>query len=237
MGAKAWWGVWASIAVILGSGLTVCAEWPLCLASCESTVRIDQGVLRLSRVVDPDHPAVAAFVRETVSGENVGPYNIGQICDLFDHLLGEWRYVEDPCARRGGAIVPPWVSLLTLSGDCDDFAVVLASCILSLGGCAEIALAEAESGGHIYTLVYLGETVGAITRLRGYLRRRYRTKVDAARLCFDEAGGIWLPLDWYTGVPGGETWVETVAVIACGRTDLCNEADRVAPAVPDSSQE
>ena len=223
------------VGAVLGGRFAADAEWPLCLESFESSDWLEEDLRRIARVVDPEEPAVVEFVRETVSEENVGAYNIGQVCDLFDRLIGDWSYVPDP--RIGDAFVPPWVSLLTLSGDCDDFAVVLASCILALGGCSEIIFVDEGLFGHVYALLYVGEGAVHIARLRGYLRGRYSTAVSAARFCRDAAGGLWLPLDWVDAHPGGRRWSDTATVTACALTDLCGGADRAVPAVPNFSEE
>lgn len=144
--------------------------------------------------------------RNTVLGfislENEGVFNLGQVCDIFDHIQSNWKYVNDPAKSEYVAYASE--SLQNgLAGDCDDFSVVLAAAILSVGGESRISYAFGPSGGHAFTEVNVGNT--DIELIRAYLKWRYED--DSEIHCkTDAVGNKWLNLDWSSQPqrPGGE---------------------------------
>jgi hypothetical protein len=128
-----------------------------------------------------------------------GSFNLGQICDIFDFCYSIWSYVNDPVTRDYYAKASE--SLRNgLNGDCDDFAILLCSMILSVGGEARISFAYGDGGGHAFTEVNIGKTnQGEVER---YLKARYSyTEMWHKE---DNKGNWWLNLDWQANYPGGQ---------------------------------
>jgi len=133
-----------------------------------------------------------------VAGNSPGTFNLGQICDIFDQCFTNWKYVNDP--KGENYISKASQTLLNAySGDCDDFAVLLCSSILSVGGEARISYAYKGRKGHAFTEVNLGNTPQEI--ITNYLSARYKLKLVNGKR--DKSGNWWLNLDWFGGYPGG----------------------------------
>jgi hypothetical protein len=128
-----------------------------------------------------------------------GSFNLGQICDIFDFCLQNWSYVNDP-------VTSDYYSKASetlrngLNGDCDDFAILLCSMILSVGGETRINFAYGSEGGHAFTEVNIGKTNR--TEVERYLKARYGyTEMWHKE---DNNGNWWLNLDWWAQHPGGQ---------------------------------
>lgn len=127
-----------------------------------------------------------------------GKYNIYQICSLFDDTKNNIQYISDPRGRDIWS--PPCDTLNVEAGDCDDYAILLASLVESIGGTTRIYLTDT----HAFAAVYIGnkentgEIVEAIGNYYGSVPVYYTT---------DEYGS-WLMLDptsnvYPGGLPGG----------------------------------
>jgi len=139
-------------------------------------------------------------------GNKPGPRSVDQICAIFDSMAKEenWIYVSD-----GKYLDDFQFSNYTLEkgqkdealgkGDCDDFAVLLAAFIESIGATSRIIFAFEEDRGHAYSEVYLGNDSGPcgnVTRMIRWLLYRYG--VDEIHCHQDEnSGETWLNLDWW----------------------------------------
>jgi hypothetical protein len=136
----------------------------------------------------------------SIAGQNAGSYNLGQICDIFDHCYNNWKYVNDP---KGNEIVEYASNTISngLNGDCDDFAVLVCSMILSIGGEARINYAYGQNGGHAFTEVNIGKT-----DIEVYISKRYKNVYDNTGIWTrtDNQGNNWLNLDWFAKHPGGK---------------------------------
>lgn len=182
--------------------------------------------------IDPQDPVTRNYAAR-VASETDGPFSVEQVARIWSHVRGKWRYVNDPrgseyFARAAETIENEFV------GDCDDFAIVLASMVEAIGGEARIVMMGGPEGGHAYSEVCLPlEADEARTRLT----RHYRTvrdpnlgrqQVRDFNFRHDATCPVWLNLDWNAGVPGGayetETWA--VAIYPDGRTQT------LAPASP-----
>jgi len=137
-----------------------------------------------------------------VTSQSTGSFNLAQVCDLFDYCFNNWHYVNDPSFET-------FQSASTsinngLRGDCEDFAILLSSMLISLGGDARITTAYKDSSsGHAYAEINLGRA--NMQDVANYIAARYKKewtgnihyRVDSYKNC-------WLNLDWSTRHPGGE---------------------------------
>lgn len=147
---------------------------------------------------DYDHPTVRNNTANLVH-LSPGSFNLGQICDIFDFCYTNWSYVNDPLTRDYYAKASETLRN-GLNGDCDDFAILLCSMILSIGGEARINFAYDETSGHAFTEVNIGHTNQP--EVQRYLSARYSSAQMWHRK--DSYGSIWLNLDWWGDYPGGE---------------------------------
>ena len=168
-----------------------------------------------------------------IAGKDPGNFNLAQICDLFDHLYKNGKYVNDPATTEYLAKASETIDN-NLNGDCDDFAVMLCSVILSVGGEARINYAWGEDGGHAFTEVNLGKTnqqevIDFITN------RYYHLKVFGGNLNgkYDNEGNLWLNLDWFAENPGGTYFDYKIGYTFYILNKFCENIDASTVAAPE----
>ncbi|MCA9535296.1 MAG: FHA domain-containing protein [Myxococcales bacterium] len=192
---------------------------------------------RVVASMDSSDPVVRnAAVRLAASQQ--GNFSVEQVASIFTHVRGRWRYVNDPqgaeyFAHASETITNEYV------GDCDDFAIVVASMITAIGGRARIVMMSGPAGGHAYPEVCLS---GEAEEVRAHLDAHYQALTD--RRLRQRVNGIhyrpasdcplWLNLDWNAGVPGGpyeaESWA--VAIYPDGTTETLATAGAAASPAP-----
>jgi hypothetical protein len=150
--------------------------------------------------------------------EYAGDGTISQICSIYSYMVGNWSYARDTRGieefQYSNESLEYGKGKFSGQGDCDDFSILLASLIESIGGTSRIMLAYGPMGGHAYTEVYLGKAEGIDSdayRMIRWLRTRYNVPEINAHTDLD-TGDVWLNLDWWrdpnTGIeltkhPGG----------------------------------
>ncbi|VVB72467.1 PKD domain protein [uncultured archaeon] len=139
-----------------------------------------------------------------LTGRRSGAQRIDQICSIYDDLVGNWTYISD---WRGSEIFQYSNYTLEMGktvgslgkGDCDDFAILMASLIDAIGGTPRVILAYGPEGGHAYAEVYLGKKGSQdkdLSRILEWLRSEYQVK-DIYCHTDPKSGDIWLNLDWW----------------------------------------
>lgn len=155
----------------------------------------------------------------SIAGKDEGTYNLGQICNIFDYCYNNWKYVNDP---RSSEIVEYASNTISngLNGDCDDFAVLVCSMILSIGGEARINYAYDSDSGHAFTEVNIGKT-----KVNDYISKRYKDVYDDSGIWTrtDPEGNNWLNLDWFANHPGGKYFNYTHGTTFYILQDYCND--------------
>lgn len=145
-----------------------------------------------------------------------GPYNVYQLCSLFDDTKNRIDYISDPRGRDLWS--PPGDTLLIGAGDCDDYAILLASLVESIGGTARIYLTDT----HAFATVYIGDegntqlVVEGVRQYYGNLPVYYTTDEYGSWLLMDPTSSVYaggLPAG-AAPVEGGWTFQNTSQVIA-----------------------
>lgn len=161
----------------------------------------EQNCSMLSDVVDFSNPTTRNFA-VNLANEFPGPYNIGQVCAIFNHLYNNWKYVNDPRGSEYVAKASESIGVTHLSGDCDDFSVTMCACIIAIGGEARINTAYGPKGGHAFTEVNVAGI--SDSELKSIIQRVF-PHFSISRLYYrDEYGKKWLNLDWQASHPGGK---------------------------------
>ncbi len=195
----------------------------------EAQRRWDQAAFTIKEAVTPLHPKVRAFALR-MAGLFPGEYNFGQVCAIWYYLKNNWRYVSDP--RGFDYFAPAFESIESgLSGDCDDFAILMASSIEAIGGSARVVLSYAQEKAHAYCEVYVSddgrrietlvEELAVIDAYRDILGD-YPAKLKSGiyKIHFHrDAQGYWLNLDYSADYPGGPFFAAAfeVAIYPDGR--------------------
>lgn len=122
-----------------------------------------------------------------------------QLALVHAAVSSSWKYVSDPAVSWTDYTSPARRSLLVgLAGDCDDYATVMASAIIAVGGRARIMHGYKGSSGHAWAEVWLGsgrEAESILRRVAEASGRGSRTLACSR----DAAGNLWLVLDWELG--------------------------------------
>lgn len=160
-----------------------------------------EGALeKLSLACNYRNPTTRDFA-VNIAGRSPGAYHLRQVCEIFRELRSSWRYVNDPRQIDYYSPASNSITSTRLSGDCDDFAVLMYSLITAIGGEARITFAWNDQGGHAFTEVNISnESIGDVQRTI----RRFFPEYDIPNLSFlNNDGKRWLNLDWWAGYPGG----------------------------------
>lgn len=248
-GQSGWLAAAAALIVVLGAGIG--GVWLLREGASADSFRRAAERLGLRDDGDEQGPAASAQERSIrrriaprvtaaldptasrtrneavqIAAQDEGPFRIEQVARIWSHVRAEWRYVNDPhgdefFARASETIHNGY------AGDCDDFAIVLASMVEAIGGESRIVMLDGEQGGHAYTEVCIREAPEEVARrLAVHYRRnwdRYLGQQQLSNIHFrsSTACSVWLNLDWNARVPGGpyghEYWA--VAIYPDGHTE------------------
>ncbi|OPY53100.1 MAG: PKD domain protein [Methanosaeta sp. PtaU1.Bin112] len=150
--------------------------------------------------------------------EYPGDGTIEQISSIYDYMVSNWSYSPDTRGieefQYSNKSLEYGKGKYSGQGDCDDFSILLASLIESIGGTSRIVLAYGPMGGHAFAESYLGKAEGNdsdVSRMINWLKVHYNVQNINIHTDMDTRD-VWLNLDWwkdpYTGVelakhPGG----------------------------------
>lgn len=205
--------------------------------SMEADQRIDFDTAeRLAKAFTPMDP----LTRNTavkIAARTEGPFHVEQVAEIWSAVRKPWRYVNDPEGRDYFATATETIENGYV-GDCDDFAIALASMVSAIGGKARVVIMDGPRGGHAYAEACVqGEPGKVASALMKHYRNRWKRYVTGKvprTIAFrtSDACPIWLNLDWNSSVPGGayepEKWA--VAVYQDGGKET------LAPAEPGAAQ-
>lgn len=128
-----------------------------------------------------------------------GKEGLKQICSLHKYLASSWKYISDPTMIRNDYYSPANRTIaLGLAGDCDDFSILNASCVESIGGVTRIMGGFCVGGGHAWAEVMIGGKA-EWDRAVNIIRQEYNNNNKQLEPNIDEAGIYWLSLDWNMG--------------------------------------
>jgi hypothetical protein len=118
---------------------------------------------------------------------------------VFKKINSNWNYVDDP--QNSEYFAKASESTKLLAGDCDDHAVLMASCIKAIGGRARLVYTTA----HIYPELFIGNK-GALEKINYLVKEQlFVAESKAHELHYHEdKDGIWLNLDYTQHYPGGD---------------------------------
>ena len=175
----------------------------------KSTKTVDEMKWEINLKLNVDNPDVERKGSSLILDYS-GDGTINQICSIYEYMVGNWAYKRDP---RGIEVFQYSNESLNYGegrysgqGDCDDFSILLASLIESIGGTSRIVLAYGPMGGHAYAEVYLGtagDSDSDVERMLSWLRNKY--KVTEINTHTDlRTGDVWLNMDWWKDINTGK---------------------------------
>jgi len=159
---------------------------------------------QLINACDYNNPVTRDFA-VSVAGKASGEFNVGQVCYIFDAIRPpRWHYVNDPQGEEYFSKASNTIKNTKLSGDCDDFAILMYSLMTAVGGDARITFAYSKTqGGHAFAELNIGNT--NINQLLSQIQRQFNDyEIDKLYYRTDSSGNKWLNLDWWASYPGGK---------------------------------
>lgn len=135
-----------------------------------------------------------------IAGQYPGSYNINQVCAIYDEIMDKWNYVSDPYNNEYFATASESI-LNGFNGDCDDFAVLMASSVRSIGGNTRIGVGCNSRGCHAWAEVKIDDNLGnnieyIKSEIVDYYRRK-GTKIQESDIhILKDGNSYWLNLDW-----------------------------------------
>ncbi len=128
-----------------------------------------------------------------------GEYGLKQICAIHRYISNSWSYISDPLVMQDEYYSSADRTIAVgFAGDCDDFAILMASCIEAIGGITRIMEGDCGDIGHAWCEVMIGgeqEWEAALPIIRRFYHSRFRN-IDG---WIDAEGNHWLSLDWRLG--------------------------------------
>ena len=133
-----------------------------------------------------------------------------QCIAVWKAINDQWVYIKDPTDRE--YIAKASESVVLLSGDCDDYSVLMAACLKSIGG--DVRLVRTPT--HIYPELRF-ESKADLDNVIYLIRNKlFRKKARNQTIHFhtDNNGVLWLNMDYTAPYPGGKFLSDdTIAVL------------------------
>jgi hypothetical protein len=176
---------------------------------CAGATKTEERLRELITAVRGRTPCVRDFAVSLAKHEK-GPYSpqykdapgksgLSQIFAIHLYLSTNWNYVSDPIIGRDDYYSAANRTIaLGFAGDCDDFSVLMASCIEAIGGRARIVAGTCAGGGHAWAEVLIGNE-SQWMEARRVFSDRLKGSPETLNATIDENGRHWLPLDWQLG--------------------------------------
>lgn len=159
----------------------------------------------LEEACDFNLPYTKSFANG-LAAKSEGDYQsmgIEQVCEIFDYCYNKWRYVSDPAEQEYVARASETI-YASLTGDCDDFAVLLASCVLAIGGKTRITTAYNSNSGHAFAELDITEMDR--NHIIDAINKHFGERIITDIATKNENGRVWMNLDWQASYPGGNYW-------------------------------
>ncbi len=157
---------------------------------------------RVKNAMQPTHPKLRNFAVESSTRYFHDEYyrkygKLVRYFSVFKYVRSNWKYVNDPVNMDYYS--PPIESMELLAGDCDDYAILMASSIMAVGGEARVVI----SPTHMYTEVKVGKTEN-LDEVSHVVRALFPDEVSGGKIHFHETNGeLWINFDYTAHHPGG----------------------------------
>ena len=125
-----------------------------------------------------------------ILANNSNVYSIQAVADAFDWVRDHIVYTDDPNDYWQSASE----TLSWRTGDCEDYAILLASMIDEMGGNARVNVID----GHAFASVFMGSDPGVVANVSKAMSSHYGTQVPVYFL--NDTTGYWMVID-PTGFP------------------------------------
>ncbi len=117
---------------------------------------------------------------------------------VFKKINKNWNYVSDPQDDEYFAKASESVKLL--AGDCDDYSILMAAALKSIGGKVRLTFIK----GHIYPELFIGTEYDLKMMMPIITEKLFKKEINKPINYYkDQKGNIWINLDYTANYPGG----------------------------------
>ena len=142
---------------------------------------------KVNKRLDMDVTRTIAY---NILANNSNVYSIQAVADAFDWVRDHIVYTEDPTDYwQSSSETLSW-----RTGDCEDYAILLAAMIDEMGGNARVNIID----GHAFPTVFVGSNASALDNISKAISSHYETQVPVYFL--NDTTGYWMVID-PTGFP------------------------------------
>lgn len=162
---------------------------------------------QLVDAIDHTNPAVRNFAVEAANeffkkeqkSRSDYPRVLVQSFAVFKKINSGWNYVSDPDGEEYFASASESARLM--AGDCDDYSILMAAAIKSIGGKVRLTFVK----GHIYPELFIGseEDLQSVVPLLTEKLFPRETRNKELNYYKDGKGNAWINLDYTANFPGG----------------------------------
>jgi hypothetical protein len=131
--------------------------------------------------------------------------NVIRYFSVFTEIV-KWNYIPDPVGEEYYAKASE--SMNHLSGDCDDYSILMAACIKAIGG--EVRLIHTTN--HLYPEVKICH-ISDFAKITDLIKRRLYLKESLGGNIYyhlDKDDNVWLNFDYTSRYPGGPFMNEAI---------------------------
>ena len=171
-----------------------------------------------SLIEEKNDMTVIGFAKNIVS-YFPGGYNIGQVCSIVDKINYNFKYVYS--VETEGIRSAKEQILYGFYGSCEEYSVLIAALVGSIGGSVRLVFALGKGDGHVYPEVFIGnlEDVKKVSNFisKFYLRYQQATighQVIHINFHRDPNGNYWLSLDMNPYLYAGNFYFDSIYEIA-----------------------
>lgn len=132
---------------------------------------------------------------------------ITRYLSLFQYINSRFKYVPD--SQRDEYFASPRETILNgMGGDCDDHAILMASCLMSIGARCRLVIIK----GHMYPELYCGNKQEYELLQQAVIQLFDKEQID--RIYYHEhANEYWINLDYSARHPGGRYLNDDVRMV------------------------
>ena len=167
---------------------------------------------RIQRKVDNTNPEVRNFaVKNSLLYFDEYYAKYGQICRQFSlirYIKEHFKYVKDPAGFDYFA--DPTESIALMAGDCDDYSILMASALGSIGVKVRIIWAP----NHVYPELFCGDQ-NSFEKYVSAVYAMFGEEIGDKRIYYrlDKDGNYWMNIDYTDYYPGSVYLLEEVLSI------------------------
>lgn len=147
---------------------------------------------KMNKLVNP-YDSIIYQKAVQISSKYGDEYNIAKVCAIFDYVYENVEYIND----TDDEWTQPSIALVK-GGDCEEFAMLIAAMVTSIGGTARIYITD----NHAFSAIYIGRDLKLLDCIDSY----YQANLSYA--LFEDEFGYWLVADplgnfYLGGLPAG----------------------------------